>query len=81
MSDFFSGSHHQLDVIAHRGGKGEAPEETLFAFAHAKNLDVDVLEMDIRVTRDGELVLMHNPTVRATTNGWLPVRCYRLADL
>jgi glycerophosphoryl diester phosphodiesterase len=42
---------------------------------------VDVLEMDIRVTRDGELVLMHNPTVRATTNGWLPVRCYRLAEL
>ena len=81
MSDFFSGSHHQLDVIAHRGGKGEAPEETLFAFAHAKSLDVDVLEMDIRVTRDGELVLMHNPTVRATTNGWLPVRCYRLAEL
>jgi glycerophosphoryl diester phosphodiesterase len=81
MSDFFSGSRHQVDVIAHRGGKGEAPDETLFAFANAKKLGVDVLEMDIRVTRDGELVLMHNPTVRATTNGWLPVRCYRLAEL
>ena len=81
MSDFFSGSHHKVDVIAHRGGKGEAPEETLFAFANAKKLGVDVLEMDIRVTRDGELVLMHNPTVIATTNGWLPVRCYRLAKL
>ena len=81
MSDIFSGSHHQVDVIAHRGGKGEAPEETLFAFANAKKLGVDVLEMDIRVTRDGELVIMHNPTVIATTNGWLPVRCYRLADL
>jgi glycerophosphoryl diester phosphodiesterase len=81
MSDFFSGSRHQIDVIAHRGGKGEAPEETLVAFANAKQLGVDVLEMDIRVTSDGELVLMHNPTVRATTNGWLPVRCYRLAEL
>lgn len=81
MSDFFSGSRHQLDVIAHRGGKGEAPEETLFAFAHARKLGVDVLDMDLRVTRDGELVLMHNPTVIATTNGWLPVRCYRLAKL
>src|ERR1051325_10115806 len=81
MSDFFNSSHRKVDVIAHRGGKGEAPEETLFAFANAKQLGVDVLEMDIRVTRDGELVLMHNPTVRATTNGWLPVRCYRLAKL
>jgi glycerophosphoryl diester phosphodiesterase len=81
MSDFFSGSRHRVDVMAHRGGSGEAPGETLFAFAHAKKLDVDVVEMDIRVTRDGELVLMHNPTVRATTNGWLPVRCYRLVEL
>jgi glycerophosphoryl diester phosphodiesterase len=81
MPNFFSGSGHQIDVIAHRGGKGEAPDETLFAFANAKQLGVDVLEMDIRVTRDGELVLMHNPTVRATTNGWLPVRCYRLEEL
>jgi glycerophosphoryl diester phosphodiesterase len=81
MSQFFNGSRHRVDVVAHRGGKGEAPEETLVAFAHARQLGVDVLEMDIRVTRDGELVLMHNPTVRATTNGWLPVRCYRLAEL
>lgn len=81
MSDFFSGSRHRVDVIAHRGGGGEAPDETLFAFAHAKKLNVDVLEMDIRVTRDGELVLMHNPTVTATTNGSLPVRWYRLVEL
>jgi len=81
MSHFFNDSRHRVDVIAHRGDKGEAPEETLVAFAHARQLGVDVLEMDIRVTRDGELVLMHNPTVRATTNGWLPVRCYRLAEL
>jgi glycerophosphoryl diester phosphodiesterase len=81
MSDFFTGSRHQVDVIAHRGGRREAPEETLFAFANARKVDADVLEMDIRVTRDGELVLMHNPTVRATMNGWLPVRCYRLAKL
>jgi len=81
MSDFFSGGRHQVDVIAHRGGRGEAPEETLFAFAHAKSLWVDVLEMDLRVTRDGELVLMHNASVKATTNGWLTVRWYRLAEL
>ena len=81
MSDAVNGSRHQVEVVAHRGGKGEAPEATLFAFANAKKLGVDMLEMDIRVTRDGELVLMHDPTVRRTTNGWLPVRCYRLAEL
>jgi glycerophosphoryl diester phosphodiesterase len=81
MSDFFSGSRHNLDVIAHRGGNGEWPGETIFAFEKAKALGVDVLEMDLRVTRDHQLVLMHNPTVAATTNGTLPVRCYRLAEL
>jgi glycerophosphoryl diester phosphodiesterase len=81
MSDFFSGSRHNLDVIAHRGGNGEWPGETLFAFENAKALGVDVLEMDLRVTRDHQLVLMHNPTVAATTNGSLFVRCYRLAEL
>jgi glycerophosphoryl diester phosphodiesterase len=79
--DFFSGSHHNVDVIAHRGGNGEWPGETLFAFASAKQIGVDVLEMDIRVTRDEQLVMMHNPTVRATTKGWLPVRCYTLAEI
>lgn len=78
---FFSGGRHKVDVIAHRGGGGEWPGETLFAFDEATKLGVDVLEMDIRVTRDEQLVMMHNPTVRATTNGWLPVRCYKLAEI
>ena len=78
--DFFSGVRHKVDVIAHRGGNGEWPGETLFAFEQARKFGVDALEMDIRVTRDGHLVMMHNITVRATTNGWLPVRCYTLAE-
>ena len=81
LTGFFSGSRHNVDVIAHRGGDGEWPGETLFAFANAKKRGVDVLEMDIRVTRDEQLVMMHNPTVRATTKGWLPVRCYTLAEI
>ena len=79
--DFFSGSRHNVDVIAHRGGDGQWPGETLFAFARARESGVDALEMDIRVTRDEQLVLMHNPTVKATTKGWLPVRCYTLAEI
>lgn len=79
--NFFSGIRHNVDVIAHRGGDGQWPGETLFAFGNATTLGVDALEMDIRVTRDNQLVMMHNPTVRATTKGWLPVRCYTLAEI
>ncbi|HEY2963884.1 MAG TPA: glycerophosphodiester phosphodiesterase [Pyrinomonadaceae bacterium] len=81
QQNFFTGGRHNVDVIAHRGGNGEWPGETLFAFRRAKELGVDVLEMDIRVTRDEQLVMMHNPTVVRTTQGWLPVRCYTLAEI
>jgi glycerophosphoryl diester phosphodiesterase len=81
QENFFTGRRHNLDVIAHRGGNGEWPGETLFAFRNARELGVDVLEMDIRVTRDAQLVMMHNPTVIRTTKGWLPVRCYTAAEI
>ncbi|MEM8498230.1 MAG: glycerophosphodiester phosphodiesterase [Pseudomonadota bacterium] len=56
-------------VIAHRGGAGLRPENTLMAFRHAARLGVDVLEMDVRQTIDGRLVLMHDETVDRTTDG------------
>ena len=59
---------HQVAVIAHRGGTG-APENTLAAFRHAIALGVDFVEMDVRATRDGHLVLMHDGSVDRTTNG------------
>jgi glycerophosphoryl diester phosphodiesterase len=66
---FFLGARHRLEVIAHRGGGGQWPGETLFAFERAVEIGVDVLEMDAHSTRDGHLVLMHNKTVQQTTNG------------
>ena len=56
-------------VIAHRGGRGIAPENTLEAFQMAKELGVDVLELDIRATKDGELVVIHDDKVDRTTDG------------
>ncbi len=56
-------------VIAHRGGAGLRPENTLAAFQHAVELGVDVLEMDIHSTSDGVLVTIHDATVDRTTNG------------
>lgn len=56
-------------VIAHRGGAGLWPENTLFAFHEAVALGVDVLEMDLRETLDGVLIIMHDATVDRTTDG------------
>ncbi len=56
-------------VFAHRGGKGLAPENTLAAFAHSAALGVDVLEMDLRQSSDGALVVLHDRRVDRTTNG------------
>ena len=56
-------------VIAHRGGAGLRPENTLIAFEHASHLGVDVLEFDIHRSRDGALVVIHDTTVDRTTDG------------
>jgi glycerophosphoryl diester phosphodiesterase len=60
-------------VIAHQGGDALRPGNTLLAFAHADQLGVDVLEMDVHSTRDGVLVLMHDATVDRTTDGHGPI--------
>lgn len=56
-------------VIAHRGGKALAPENTLEAFRNADKLGADILEYDVHITVDGHLVVIHDDTVDRTTNG------------
>lgn len=56
-------------VIAHRGGAGLWPENTLHAFERAAALGADVLELDVRSSADGELVVFHDATVERTTDG------------
>jgi glycerophosphoryl diester phosphodiesterase len=68
-------------VIAHRGGWGLWPENTLYAFRKAAALGVDVLEMDIRQTADGVLVVLHDETVDRTTDGSGPVAALTLPQL
>lgn len=60
---------HRVAVIAHRGGRGLMPENTLAAIRHAIDLGADYVELDIRATRDGQLVIMHDRSVDRTTNG------------
>ena len=68
-------------VIAHRGGAGLWPENTLHAFERAAALGADVIETDVRATADGELVLIHDETVNRTTDGSGRVRQLTLAEL
>lgn len=56
-------------VIAHRGGAGRAPENTLVALAGARALGAEAVEFDVRLSRDGEVVVIHDPTVDRTTSG------------
>lgn len=68
-------------VIAHRGGKGLWPENSLFAFERASDLGVDMLEMDLHLSSDGELVVIHDRTLNRTTNGQGRVAEHSLAQL
>ena len=74
-------SNQNIYVAAHRGWKSKYPENTLEAFQAALTLDVDQLETDVRVTKDGALVLMHDATVDRTTNGSGKVSELTLAEL
>lgn len=56
-------------VIGHRGAAGLKPENTMASFRFAAELGVDWLECDVRLTKDGYAVLMHDATVDRTTNG------------
>jgi len=70
-----------LTVIGHRGARFEAPENTLAGFSYAVALGVDAVEFDIRLSRDGELVVIHDATVDRTTNGTGDVSSFTAADL
>jgi glycerophosphoryl diester phosphodiesterase len=68
-------------VIAHRGASGRAPENTLPAFALAVEQGADAFELDVRVTRDGAAVVIHDEDLDRTTDLTGPVRARTLAEL
>src|SRR5258708_4724172 len=64
-----NGKPRKIIVIAHRGANRFAPENTLAAFKKAIELGCDYVELDVRRTKDGKLILMHDRTVDGKTNG------------
>jgi glycerophosphoryl diester phosphodiesterase len=68
-------------VLAHRGASGEAPENTLEAFSMAARQGADAFELDVRVSRDGAAVVIHDESLDRTTDLIGPARARTLAEL
>ncbi|WP_432669702.1 alpha/beta hydrolase [Mycolicibacterium fortuitum] len=68
-------------VVAHRGASHDFPEQTRAAYTEALRQGADALECDVRLTKDGQLVLIHDKTVDRTSNGTGRVGDMTLAEL
>ena len=68
-------------VVAHRGSSAVAPENTLAAFRQALEDGADAVELDVRLTSDGEVVVIHDSQLRRTTDGRGPVRSHTWKEL
>jgi len=68
-------------VIAHRGNRVRAPDNTLLAFRQAVEIGADAIEFDVRLTRDGVPVVIHDADLDRTTNGHGLVESYTFDEL
>ena len=67
--------------IAHRGAKGYEPENTLRAFQKALDLNADGIELDVHISSDGHIIVIHDETIDRTTNGKGLVNTLSLPEL
>ncbi|MCX7984875.1 MAG: glycerophosphodiester phosphodiesterase family protein [Bacteroidetes bacterium] len=69
-------------VIAHRGISAKAPENTLAAFRKAAQVPgIDMIELDVRLSKDNEVIVLHDRTLQRTTTGNGPARWYTVEEL
>ncbi|MBQ3866600.1 MAG: hypothetical protein II776_06830 [Clostridia bacterium] len=79
--NYWRQSKDYVYVAGHRGWPNKFPENTIASFRGALTLPLDQVETDVRITKDGELVLIHDATVDRTTDGTGEVRDFTLAEL
>ena len=72
---------HAVAMVAHRGASAYAPENTMAAFRQAIEMDADYIELDVRLSKDGRLVVMHDAAVDRTTDGKGRVRDLTFGEL
>ena len=75
------GVNEKFSVIAHRGASAYVPENTLASYVLAETMDADYIELDIHLTKDHELVVMHDQDISATTEGTGEIGDYTLDEL
>ena len=66
---FMANAQNKVQVTAHRGDWRNSPENSLLAFRSAAAMGVDMVELDLKKTKDGEIIIMHDATIDRTTNG------------
>lgn len=85
LSEILEIFHHpnsnRVMIAAHRASNPYYPENSLAAIKYAIETGIDIVEIDIRTTKDGKLVLMHDESINRTTNGKGNIKDYTLAEL
>lgn len=81
LSELSAPAKQSVLVVSHRGDWRNAPENSLQAFQNCIDMGVDMVELDLKKTKDGELILMHDNTLNRTTNGTGKPENYTLAEL
>jgi glycerophosphoryl diester phosphodiesterase len=73
---------HRPYVVAHRGISGKVPENTLAAFSHAcETPGIDMIELDVRLSRDDQVIVLHDRTLQRTSTGNGAARHYSTAEM
>ena len=81
MTGYFGECAARPLIAGHRGYKTMYPENTMLSYRKARELGVDMLEIDLRLSRDGQLVMMHDGTIDRTTDGHGEVKSFTLKEL
>lgn len=77
----FYNKRYPVAVIAHRGYDDRAPENTMISFRKAYEIGANMIELDVHLSKDGEIVIMHDTTLDRTTNGKGAVKDKTLSEL
>ncbi len=70
-----------MKIMGHRGARHEAPENTLAGFAHLRQLGIHRVELDLQLSKDNQLIVIHDSTLDRTTSAKGKVSDYSVAEL
>lgn len=74
-------SSKKIITVAHRGASGYVPEHTILSYETAQKMKADYIELDLQMTKDGQLIVMHDEKLDRTTNGTGWVKDHTLAEI